>query len=174
MNTFIPSSGAVAIINSDRPEGHVAYVKAVNENYLTIEEANWGGPSQGERSGTPEQLKIIGYWLQGNQSISGNGQYQYMQNTSAPVNFSIAISQRGDKISGTIQEPRSTFGPSTYFLDSDIEGGVNGNQVWFTKKYQYDNNHRVEYSGTYDIVSRMIRGRWNIGGTSGDFKISVQ
>lgn len=62
INSYTPSAGAVAIINTGDAYGHVAYVESVNGSTITISEGNWPYGSCGQRSNTASALKIVGYY----------------------------------------------------------------------------------------------------------------
>lgn len=63
INSDIPQSGAVAVIDSGLHWGHLAYVEAVNGTILTISEGNWVPGQCGQRQGTVEGLKILGFFI---------------------------------------------------------------------------------------------------------------
>lgn len=62
INSYTPSAGAVAIINTGDAYGHVAYVESVSGSTIKISEGNWPYGSCGERSNTATALKIVGYY----------------------------------------------------------------------------------------------------------------
>jgi len=63
INSYQPSQGAVAIIDSGLQWGHVAVVTGVNSNgTISIQESNWTRCRIGSRSGTPQALRVVGYY----------------------------------------------------------------------------------------------------------------
>lgn len=63
INSYNPSQGSVAIIDSGQQWGHVAVVTSVNnDGTVTIQESNWGRCRIGSRTGTPGDLRILGYY----------------------------------------------------------------------------------------------------------------
>ena len=62
INDHTPRAGSVAIINVGLPWGHVALVKKVGTQHLTIQEANFKFCKITERHGNTADLKIIGYF----------------------------------------------------------------------------------------------------------------
>ena len=62
INDHTPRVGSVAIINVGLPWGHVALVKKVGTQHLTIQEANFKSCKITERHGNTADLKIIGYF----------------------------------------------------------------------------------------------------------------
>ena len=62
INDHTPRAGSVAIINCGLPWGHVALVKKVGSQHLTIEEANYKYGKITQRHGNTSDLKIIGYF----------------------------------------------------------------------------------------------------------------
>jgi len=66
INSSVPIVGAVAIIDTTATvkEGHVAYVQTVNpDGTITIDEANYHTCEVGQRTGTPQALKVVGYYV---------------------------------------------------------------------------------------------------------------
>ena len=111
--------------------------------------------------------------------ISGTyrGDFKYYDAKRQEVTggFTIHIRQAGQHISGTIDEPRSDFGPKdAATLQSDFSGAVwpagGSLEVVFVKTYRYD-NHTVLYDGNYDAQSGQIAGTWRIGDYKGPFTI---
>ena len=107
--------------------------------------------------------------------VSGewSGTYWYSNNNQAPVNFWGSIRHENDRISGNLTEP-GTFGPNTPYLTSSISGSINGTTVRFTKTYSYDESHTVEYFGTFDSNSALIKGYWRNGDSTCPFEIMVK
>ncbi len=68
VNAKTASVGSTAIIDTGDTTGHVATVEKINaDGTITIAEANWKTDANGRktinrRTGTPEQLKVRGYW----------------------------------------------------------------------------------------------------------------
>jgi hypothetical protein len=62
VNSYIPLVGEVAIMNYAYPWGHVGIVVAVNGDKITIEEANFKRCEITRRTGTREELRILGYF----------------------------------------------------------------------------------------------------------------
>lgn len=63
INSYSPSKGSVAIIDSGLKYGHVAVVTDVASNgTITIQEGNWKSCQTGSRKGTPQSLKVLGYF----------------------------------------------------------------------------------------------------------------
>ena len=60
INDYTASPGCAAVIQT--ASGHIAYVKSVDGDIITIEEANWGKAWITTASGTEEDLRIIGYY----------------------------------------------------------------------------------------------------------------
>lgn len=127
---------------------------------------------------------LIGIILQALQAsptfdVSGSydGYYRYFDNRRQDVigHFRIDLHQDGSVITGTVQEPRTDFGPKTKFLYADVTGSIQGNENRFTltflKRYRYNPRHTVNYEGTFKRQDGEIAGIWNIGGYKGDFKI---
>jgi hypothetical protein len=54
--------GRVAIIKTDTPWGHLAIITGKGSNRIVIQEANFKLGKITERQGTPEDLKIVGYF----------------------------------------------------------------------------------------------------------------
>ena len=112
--------------------------------------------------------------------ISGDykGFYQYYDphRQNMVGHFTISVQQDGNRISGVIKEPRTSFGPQVPFLYSDFEGVIQGNEdifnIDFVKVYRYKKNHTVHYHGEYKSINGEIQGEWNIGNYKGHFKIS--
>lgn len=64
INTQTAHVGAVAVIDSGLPAGHVAYVTAVDaDGNITVEEGNWPAGTCGRRTGTRESLHILGFYM---------------------------------------------------------------------------------------------------------------
>src|SRR5262249_18386789 len=62
INSQTPTIGAVAIINTRTVYGHVAYVVGVDGDQITIEEGNYPSGHCGRRTGTREELHIMGFY----------------------------------------------------------------------------------------------------------------
>ena len=64
INSYTPSKGAVAVIDSGHEWGHVAVVTDVSSDgtTVTIQESNWGRCRIGSRTGSPQRLNILGYF----------------------------------------------------------------------------------------------------------------
>ncbi|MFZ2153997.1 MAG: CHAP domain-containing protein [Candidatus Moraniibacteriota bacterium] len=62
INKKKPKKNYVAIIETGQKWGHVAIVKKVGSNHITIQEANWKTCTVTERHYTPKDLKILGYF----------------------------------------------------------------------------------------------------------------
>jgi hypothetical protein len=64
INSYTPSKGAVAIIDSGLEWGHVAVVTDVSPDgtTVTIQESNWRRCRIGSRTGSPQRLNILGYF----------------------------------------------------------------------------------------------------------------
>lgn len=63
INSPIPTKGAVAIVETGTDYDHVAYVEdTFLDGTVELSEANWGKPDISFRRGTPEELKIVGYF----------------------------------------------------------------------------------------------------------------
>ena len=61
INDYTPQAGSVAIIDAGTREGHVAVVNSVYSNgIIEIEETNWAGRVRRIRSGTPQDLRVLG------------------------------------------------------------------------------------------------------------------
>lgn len=63
----MPQEGGVAIIDTGTVEGHVAVITNINQDgTITIAESNmrklYGGNGVGSRTGTPDELGVVGYW----------------------------------------------------------------------------------------------------------------
>ncbi len=65
MNARLPRKGAVAVMKCGFPWGHVGVVIGWNrkKNKIRIKEANWRRCKLTIRYGTPEELKIVGYYV---------------------------------------------------------------------------------------------------------------
>lgn len=106
------------------------------------------------------------------------GFYQYYDSKRDNIvgHFTISIQQNGNKIFGTIKEPRADFGPQKPYLYSDftgiIEGSENSFTIDFIKTYRYKKSHTVHYRGNYKSFIGEVQGEWNIGSYKGNFKIS--
>jgi hypothetical protein len=62
VNSYTPTVGAVAIIDTGSVYGHVAYVEAVSGALVTIGEGNFPYGSCEHRTNTPANLRIVGYY----------------------------------------------------------------------------------------------------------------
>ena len=62
INSHTATAGEAAIIKTRRAYGHIAYVKSVHGNQITIEEVNWAGHFVDVRTGTASELNISGYF----------------------------------------------------------------------------------------------------------------
>lgn len=62
INSHTAAAGEAAIIKTSSSYGHVAYVKNVSGNQITIEEVNWAGHFVDVRTGTASELNISGYF----------------------------------------------------------------------------------------------------------------
>lgn len=64
INSYSPSKGSVAIIPNGDKYGHVAVVTDVSPDgkTITIKEGNWNRCKINIRKGTPQSLKVLGYF----------------------------------------------------------------------------------------------------------------
>jgi len=63
INSCMPKIGAVAVMNTGLPFGHLGIVQGFNDDIIIIHEANFKLGKITERSGTPAELKILGYFV---------------------------------------------------------------------------------------------------------------
>ena len=63
INSCNPEIGAVAVMNVGLPWGHLGIVEDFGDGMVVIQEANFKFGKITERSGTPAELKILGYFV---------------------------------------------------------------------------------------------------------------
>lgn len=62
INSTAPTIGAAAIIRTGTVWGHLAIVQKMVGTTITLRETNWAGIFVSERSGTAQELNIVGYY----------------------------------------------------------------------------------------------------------------
>lgn len=88
INSNVPNAGSVAIIDVGDSTGHVAVVESVNEDgTMTISESNFRSdenknPVLSRRTGTAEQLGVLGFWQPQAQPTATNDQIQDLVNSA--------------------------------------------------------------------------------------------
>jgi len=63
VNSCTPKIGAIAVINTGLPWGHLGVVEEIKSSSITIDEANFQFGKITRRIGTATELKILGYFV---------------------------------------------------------------------------------------------------------------
>jgi hypothetical protein len=110
--------------------------------------------------------RLTGHW---------EGVYRYDAAGSNPVLFSADIVQDSPKaFTGRIAEINTFGSADAKYLFANLEGGADGNRVWFKKTYDGTGGetHSVQYEGTLDRASMTVKGKWVSGETlTGTFEM---
>lgn len=91
INSDEAQAGSVAVIRTSFPEGHLAYVKSVIGDQITIEEANYLRAGYFVRTDTKENLNIVGFYKPNKLSDYKAGiDYYDEDNLTDPINTRLA------------------------------------------------------------------------------------
>lgn len=102
-----------------------------------------------------------------------SGTYAY-RDGRPPVNFTFEVLQPGVYFSGRITEPNTFGGGGARFLYANFQGQTHPNgTLSFIKAYDGTANvgHGVSYHGTLKNRGNTIQGTWQVGNTSGTFRL---
>jgi hypothetical protein len=133
INSQTPIVGEAAIMNYSQPYGHIGKVIGVSGNKIMIQEANYQKCAIGTRTGTREQLHIVGYFRPAGVNPPAPAQPQtsgYPKNVTVRVPaVMVRVSPNtGAALGGS---KRLTKGTTIQVVGQVAGQSVSGNNIWF-------------------------------------------